>query len=207
MRFAILLLLTAATALTQTLSVSVDKLFIDAGDTVTVTAAYSGSADQHIAGLQWDLADGPWTTAVAGKELHCQDARCILIGMNADEIPSGVIATATFTLTADRSFEISAPVAATPAGESTAITVGAVVRVALYSPHDLTRDGVVDLADVLMGIERVFEGEMTVVDVQQIVNARTSLGDLSAGWGSIADIVTDEATLSAIEIEGTSVQD
>lgn len=170
----------------NTLSVSVDKALVDAGEQVTVTVTFSGSGAPAVSGLQWTLADGPWVTTVPGKDLHCNGATCLLVGLNADPIPDGVVASATFTINQTRNFVLGGPGAGgrplgvAPDGTAVAVDAGALVQVAIRL--DLNRDGPVDDADVALAIQQALglapcqdidgDGACTVIDVQRIVNGR-----------------------------------
>jgi len=163
-----------------TLGISVDQPFVDPGNTVTVSIIIAGTG---ITAVQWDLTPAMtnWSTPLANKSLTCNANRCILAGLNQDEILPGVIASATVQVSATTQFALSAPVASDKDGLSLPIAAGAIVEVALYSPFDANKDGAVDTADVQTQVNMALtiaacrdvdgDGFCTVMDVQRVVNS------------------------------------
>lgn len=167
----LLLLLLSVAAFAQTLAPSVSPASLRPGQSTTVTLNYAGSSGGiGVSGIQWDLVDGPLTsaapvagTAAVGKQISANGSRAIVVGVNAGSqggIPNGVLATVVLTAPAGTpsgpiSVSLTGLVGTDSAGNAVNIIPGSAVTVTVLPPlGDLNGDGKVDAADLGVAVSQ-----------------------------------------------------
>ena len=164
-----------AMAQAPTLHFDTDQLFVDAGSEVVLEIELSTTTP--IAALQFEVQTNnsqdvlSWSTPLQNKSLRCSGKRCILAGLNAEPITPGVIAETKYTVTRDTSFTFGNLIGASPEAQRVEIITGQIIRIAVYSPYDLDRDGQLTIADFDLSINRALASadlSYTVVNVQEL---------------------------------------
>lgn len=164
-------------AQTPTLVFDTDQLFVDAGAEIVLEIELSTTTP--IAALQFEVQTNnssdvlAWTTPLSNKTLKCLGKRCLLAGLNAEPIAPGVIAETKYTVTRDTSFTFGNLIGASPAGQRVEIITGQIIRIAVFSPYDLDRDGQLTIADFDLSVGRALASadlSYNVVDVQDLAN-------------------------------------
>lgn len=139
------------------------------GGTVNLQVVLATTA--QVAGVQWTAGIPPaWgVTAIIGgaaaaaeKELHCaaDSLLCLVVGLNANVIQPGVLATYSITVptTAPRgsvNIPLTGLVAADPLGTPVEVTTGAGHTLLILAIHDLNGDGVTNMDDVRLMVDQI----------------------------------------------------
>lgn len=141
------------------------------GTTVTIETTLSTTAQPS--GLQWSLAlPSTWTpTPAAGpaataaqKDLYCSvdpvDLLCLLVGLNANPIGSGVVARYTVTLPpatprGPTPIPLAGLLAADSLGTPIPVTPGPPYSLLILARHDLNGDGVTNQQDLLLMLDQI----------------------------------------------------
>lgn len=173
---------------------------IRVGSQATISVALSGSqSPATLAAVQWSLAFPSGLTlapssgsasAGVGKSVTCGPTSpqiCVSVGLNANVMGNGTIATYSFTPTASGTlnFSLSGTLGATPDGSAIAVGVGIPLQLTVLSPCDLNGDGTVDSVDLANIVTQIVglvactsgdldgDGKCTVFDAQRLVAAAT----------------------------------
>ena len=109
------------------------------------------------------------TENYATKEIHTEGNKFILYGLNQDVMTGeNLLLTVNITNNSEAFIGIANPLGSTP--DALPITVDVFNHV-MTSGYDLNGDGVTNADDVTFAIDKIYDGDLTVTDLQAIINA------------------------------------
>lgn len=182
-RLIVVLLLACLGVSGQTVGVLGNPANILAGETVRVEVDYAGSVP--VAALQFEFSDdilNPVIVVAPNKNLYCHQTRCVLVGLNADVIPAGIVVAGDVLVSnpGQSVLSIVSALGAAPDGSAVAVTSSQTITVNASDP-DLSGDGNVDSIDVRIAADQDIgldgrttadfngDGQVDIIDIYRLV--------------------------------------